>query len=118
MTGDGYYSLIPNNDNGLSVDNGESFSYAGAGGRRRGQIRTAQQSFDQSWQSAVNAALRTNCRNQKPVRVIRGPKLAGNFSTAASGGGYRYDGLFRVTKAVRTGPKRLLTCMFTLSAER
>eukprot|EP01047_Picozoa_sp_COSAG01_P046256 COSAG01_NODE_4328_length_5129_cov_15.312724_3_plen_337_part_00 len=114
--GDGCYSLILNNDNGLSSDRGDTFSYAGAGGRRRGQNRTAQQSFDQSWDSSVNASLRTSFRNQKPVRVIRGPKLAGQFGTAQSGGGYRYDGLYRVSRAemARTGPKQLRTCMFTL----
>lgn len=69
-----------------------------------------------SWDSAVNRALRANCENGKPVRVVRGPKLPGPHSTAASGGGFRYDGLYRVTKAemVRTGPKQLQTCMFTL----
>ena len=114
--GRGCYSLILNNDNGLSQDSGRVFTYAGAGGRRRGQNRTAAQSFDQSWDSAVNTALRTSFQNQNPVRVIRGPKLASSGSTASSGGGFRYDGLFHVSKAemVRTGAKRLLTCMFTL----
>jgi E3 ubiquitin-protein ligase UHRF1 len=114
--GEGCFSLICNNDNGTSRDDGETFTYAGAGGRRRGQNRTAQQSFDQSWDSAVNAVLRKQCANGKPVRVIRGPKLASKYSTADSGGGHRYDGLYTITKAemVRTGPKRLQTCMFTL----
>ena len=69
-----------------------------------------------SWDSAVNRALRANCENGRPVRVVRGPKLPGPHSTATSGGGFRYDGLYGVTKAemVRTGPKHLQTCMFTL----
>ena len=41
--------MILNNDNGNSRDEGLAFTYAGAGGRRRGQNRTAQQSFGQSW---------------------------------------------------------------------
>ncbi len=114
--GDGCFSLILNNDNGNSRDDGDTFTYAGAGGRRRGQNRTAQQSFDQTWDSAVNAALRNQCANGKPVRVVRGPKLTGAHSTSHMHGGYRFDGLYTVKKAAmeRTGPKRLQTCMFTL----
>lgn len=114
--GDGCFSLILNNDNGNSRDDGDTIIYAGAGGRRRGQNRTAQQSFDQTWDSAVNAALRVQCANGKPLRVVRGPKLTGAHSTSHMHGGYRYDGLYTVTKAAmeRTGPRRLQTCMFTL----
>ena len=55
----------------------------------------------------------------KPVRVVRGPKLASDHSTAQQSGGqggYRYDGLYtiRTAKMVRTGPKQLQTCIFTL----
>jgi len=49
--------------------------------------------------------------------VIRGPKCAGGYGTAGTGGGYRYDGMFEVTKAFLepTGPRGLLTAMFHLS---
>ena len=54
---------------------------------------------------------------KQPVRVIRGPKCAGGYGTADTGGGYRYDGMFDVTKAVLepTGPRGLLTALFHLS---
>ena len=65
----------------------------------RGQNRTAPQSFHQSWSNVTNAALKKNCEKKLPVRVIRGPKLCGKHGTKASGGGYRYDGLYIVVKA-------------------
>jgi len=109
------FSLVFNNDNGNSADSFDVLQYAGAGGRRRGQNRTAAQSFHQTWKSATNAALRENFRLKLPVRVIRGPKALG-FGTAAHGGGYRYDGLYSVIKAelVPSGPRKLRTALFTL----
>jgi len=109
------FSLVFNNDNGNSVDSFDTLQYAGAGGRRRGQNRTAAQSFHQTWKSATNAALRENFLSKLPVRVIRGPKAPG-FGTASHGGGYRYDGLYSVIKAelVPSGPRKLRTALFTL----
>ena len=52
--------------------------------------------------AGVVQALRSNFLNGQPVRLIRGPKLPGPHSTAASGGGFRYDGLYRVTKVRET----------------
>lgn len=64
----------------------------------------------------TNAALRLNCQTGKLVRVIRGPKLPGLHGTSASGGGYRYDGLYRVERAEleRLPGSKLRTAMFTL----
>lgn len=93
VAGVGCYSLILNNDNGASRDEGDAIVYAGCGGRLRGQNRTAVQSSDQTWTS-TNAALRLNLQSGQPVRVIRGPKLQGGFGTAHCGGGFRYDGLY------------------------
>ena len=114
--GEACYAIILNNDNGLSRDDGSRILYAGSGGRRRGQNRTAPQCFHQSWDNVTNAALKLNCESGKPVRVIRGPKLVGGHGTAESGGGFRYDGLFKVTKAemVARGPQALNTALFTL----
>jgi hypothetical protein len=83
---------------------------------RRGQNRTAPQSFDQDWQNLTNAALRQNGATGEPVRVIRGPKLQGGHGTGESGGGYRYDGLYTVEKAalVQSHNTRFKTAMFTL----
>lgn len=114
--GVGCYSLILNNDNGASTDKGDTILYAGSGGRRRGQNRTAPQSFDQEWENVTNAALLLNYETRQPVRVVRGPKLRGAHGTAGSGGGYRYDGLYAVAAAemvmARTG---LRTAMFKLT---
>ena len=114
---DGCFSIILNNDNPASgsKDDGAAIRYAGSGGRQRGQNRTAPQSFDQDWSNVSNAALRTNCESGRRVRVIRGPKLAGKHGTASNGGGYRYDGLYRVMRAeLERGENGLLTAMFTL----
>lgn len=113
--GVGCYSLILNNDNGASTDKGDTILYAGSGGRRRGQNRTAPQSFDQEWENVTNAALLLNHQTRQPVRVVRGPKLRGAHGTAGSGGGYRYDGLYAVAAAEMVrGKAGLRTAMFTL----
>jgi len=113
--GIGCCSVIVNNDNGASQDHGDTILYAGSGGRRRGQNRTAPQSFDQDWENVTNAALRLNHETRQPVRVVRGPKLRGAHGTADSGGGYRYDGLFEVAAAEMVrGASGLKTAMFTL----
>jgi hypothetical protein len=116
----GCYALILNNDNGLSKDRGDTVLYAGAGGRMRGQNRTAPQTFSQTWDSATNKALRLNCERKLPVRVVRGPKLRGGHGTGKSGGGYRYDGLYDVVSAemVHTGSRKLKTAMFTLQKRK
>jgi len=87
---------------------------------RRGQNRTAPQSFDQDWQNLTNAALRQNSETGEPVRVVRGPKLQGGHGTGESGGGYRYDGLYTVEKAalVQSHNTRFKTAMFTLVRRR
>jgi hypothetical protein len=111
------FAVVINNDNGMSnVSRFDVIEYAGAGGRHRGQNRTAEQSFHQTWKSATNAALRRNQISGRPVRVIRGPKCRGPHGTAKSGGGYRYDGLYRVEVAElrEMGRRRLKTAMFTL----
>ena len=114
--GVGCYSIIVNNDNGSSQDRGDTIMYAGSGGRRRGQNRTAPQTFDQDWENVTNAALRLNFETRQPVRLVRGPKLSGGHGTAESGGGYRYDGLYEVASAemVRSSSSGLLTAMFEL----
>ena len=109
------FGIVVNNDNGLSTDVGDVIEYAGAGGRRRGQNRTAEQCFHQTWESSTNAALRRNCASGRPVRIVRGPKCK-QHGTQDSGGGYRYDGLFKVVKAEmrENGARKLRTAMFTL----
>ena len=115
----GCYSIILNNDNGASSDEGDLSLFAGSGGRRRGQNRTAPQSFDQDFDNLTNAALKLNCETGQPVRVVRGPKLQGGHGTADTGGGFRYDGLYLVEKAelVCLPGSRFRTAMFTLARQ-
>ena len=109
------YAVVVNNDNGLSVDKGD-VRICRLRWPTSGQNRTAEQSFHQTWKSATNAALRRNFESGRPVRVIRGPKCRGKYGTKDTGGGYRYDGLFRVEKAEmrEMGRRKLKTAMFTL----
>lgn len=75
-----------------NLDQGESFVLTGAGGRdlkgNGKNLRTAEQSFDQSFSHAMNGALKRSSETGKPVRVVRGYKtdcewapLEGEFST-------------------------------------
>ncbi|CAG8698879.1 16255_t:CDS:2, partial [Acaulospora morrowiae] len=83
------------------VDWGEAFTYTGSGGRdlkgtraNPKNLRTAPQSKDQEL-SGGNLALKLSCENGKPVRVIRGYKLANQYAPKE---GYRYDGLYKVER--------------------
>ena len=53
------YSIIVNNDNGLSKDSGDTILYAGSGGRMRGQNRTAKQSFHQTYVFSLSRFIHT-----------------------------------------------------------
>ena len=64
-----------------NVDQGDSFTYTGEGGRdlkgtkaNPKNLRTAAQSKDQTL-TRGNLALSLNVKNRKPVRVIRGYKV-------------------------------------------
>ncbi|KAH0826997.1 PUA-like domain-containing protein [Lanmaoa asiatica] len=58
-------------------------------------LRTAGQSFDQSFEHKHNKALKRSVETGKPVRVIRGYKLRSKYGPSE---GYRYDGLYVVKK--------------------
>ncbi|WRT70677.1 uncharacterized protein IL334_007675 [Kwoniella shivajii] len=82
---------------------GYAFTYTGSGGRdlkgtktNPKNLRTAEQSYDQSFDNRFNAALKKSSETRKPVRVIRGFKLPSVYAPAE---GYRYDGLYIVEKA-------------------
>ncbi|KAI0086801.1 PUA-like domain-containing protein [Irpex rosettiformis] len=92
-------------------DNGETFEYVGSGGRAPG-IRFGSQTEDQSWDNNSNAALRRSAQLNRPVRVIRG---AGD-SQYTPYHGYRYDGLYLVTRPRReAGPNGFKICKFTFT---
>ncbi|BEJ16483.1 hypothetical protein CspHIS471_0510880 [Cutaneotrichosporon sp. HIS471] len=85
------------------VDLGDAFTYTGSGGRdlkgtrdKPKNLRTAPQTFDQSFENSYNAALKTSAETKNPVRVIRGFKLDSPYAPAE---GYRYDGLYVVERA-------------------
>lgn len=109
---DGAYSLVLSGGYEDDVDNGESFTYTGSGGRDlSGNKRTAEQSCDQKLTN-TNRALALNCsapinerkgaeakdwRSGKPVRVVRNVK-GRKHSKYAPTEGNRYDGIYKVVR--------------------
>jgi putative restriction endonuclease len=73
-------------------DLGDEIIYTGAGGN---DPSTGKQVADQTINQHGNAGLVVSEENAYPVRVIRGHKGDSKFSPAS---GYRYDGLYRVTR--------------------
>jgi len=73
-------------------DYGDEIIYTGAGGN---DTATGRQIADQSLTQPGNAGLVLSEESAYPVRVIRGYKGDPEFSPAT---GYRYDGLYRVTR--------------------
>jgi E3 ubiquitin-protein ligase UHRF1 len=125
-----------------NLDAGETFTLTGAGGRdlkgNGKNLRTAPQSFDQSFEHNMNGALLTSSKTGKPVRVVRGYKTSSdyaplegkrNLTSSPTPGlflqspelitisitGYRYDGLYKVTSAtLKKSPKtKFKVCIFT-----
>ncbi|KAK7058943.1 hypothetical protein VNI00_001567 [Paramarasmius palmivorus] len=116
---EGAYSVALSGGYEDDVDEGYAFTYTGSGGRDlKGtktapkNLRTAPQSFDQSFDDHRNRALKViegitskyqpalifrkvSSETKKPVRVIRGYKLDSRYAPYE---GYRYDGLYVVEK--------------------
>jgi E3 ubiquitin-protein ligase UHRF1 len=86
------------------VDLGHEFTYTGSGGKKLSglvngkflNLRTAPQTYDQSFEDSFNAALRTSSKTRKPIRVIRGYKLDSQWAPLE---GYLYCGLYVCTRA-------------------
>jgi E3 ubiquitin-protein ligase UHRF1 len=92
-------------------DCGETFTYAGSGGRdaKAGNGRIAMQSFDQEL-TRYNLALAVTCnaevdeagatavdwRKSLGIRVVRSSKLRKWHPKYAPGVGYRYDGIYKI----------------------
>lgn len=101
---DGCYSLALSGGYADDIDLGESFTYTGSGGRqlqgfvngKRINLRTAPQTFNQSFKDKCNAALLTSSKTRKPIRVIRGYKGSSEWSPLE---GYLYSGLYVCTRA-------------------
>ncbi|CAG8674662.1 6326_t:CDS:2 [Ambispora leptoticha] len=94
-------------------DNGDTFTYTGAGGRdlKTGNKRMAKQTLDQKLDK-TNLALARTCdapisengatandwRKSLQIRVVRGEKLKKHNSKYAPEQGYRYDGIYKLVK--------------------
>jgi len=122
---DGAYSIVMSGGYEDDDDNGDVFIYSGQGGRDystdklsktrgKGKHWAAPQSTDQDW-TRGNRALQVSSQTKKPVRVVRGRLSNGTTSRYAPPEGYRYDGLYKVTKAWQeTGKKGHMMCKFRL----
>lgn len=118
-TTEGCYSLALSGGYDDDIDDGETFTYTGSGGRDlRGtkanpkNLRTAPQTSDQKFEGP-NLALKVSFEKQRPIRVIRGYK---NRSPYAPLEGYRYDGLYKVVKVWQEpGKSGYLICRFKLT---
>ncbi|ORY26617.1 PUA-like domain-containing protein [Naematelia encephala] len=115
---DGAYSVALSGGYPDDIDLGIAFTYTGCGGRdlkgtkqNPKNLRTAPQTFNQSFDWPYNAALKRSAETRQPVRVIRGFKLDSPFAPAT---GYRYDGLYVVEKAwmAKGLTKGLLVCRY------
>ncbi|WVQ85922.1 hypothetical protein IAT38_008090 [Cryptococcus sp. DSM 104549] len=100
---DGAWSVALSGGYADDIDLGDRFTYTGCGGRdlkgtkqNPKNLRTAPQTYNQSFDHPPNAALKRSAETGKPVRVIRGFKLTSKFAPAS---GYRYDGLYIVKDA-------------------
>ncbi|KIM66168.1 hypothetical protein SCLCIDRAFT_1211392 [Scleroderma citrinum Foug A] len=113
----GAYSIALSGGYEDDVDDGYAFTYTGAGGRDlKGtkaapkNLRTAEQSYDQSFENNNNKALKRSVETGKPVRVIRGFKLQSKYGPSE---GYRYDGLYEVKQCwMEKGLGGYLVCKF------
>lgn len=90
-------------------DYGDHFTYIGSGGRAPG-VRFGPQTEDQTFDNNLNAALLMSAKLKRPVRVIRG---AGLKSKYAPNTGFRYDGLYTVSKPrIEVAQNGLKVCKF------
>jgi len=97
------------------IDEGETFTYTGAGGRSQDEGAAhgsaVKQTEDQTFNHKMNLALKISSgANAHPVRVIRG---SANKSVFAPPDGFRYDGLYKVEKAyMEKGKSGYMVCRF------
>ncbi|TCD63936.1 hypothetical protein EIP91_004746 [Steccherinum ochraceum] len=112
---DGAYSVVLSGGYKDDVDEGETFTYTGAGGHDKHTVdgkarRVGPQKHDQTFDHPPNRALLISSKTGRPVRVVRGYKL---MSIYAPPDGYRYDGLYRVVEAkLVVGKSGFKVCQF------
>ncbi|KAL1726167.1 hypothetical protein EV714DRAFT_287366 [Schizophyllum commune] len=87
---DGAYAVLLNGGY-ADQDHGETIEYVGQGGLDKpGGTQVVSQKWD--WR---NKSLQQSYESRKPVRVVRGSKLNSPYAPEQ---GFRYDGLYSVTK--------------------
>ncbi|KAJ7637101.1 PUA-like domain-containing protein [Roridomyces roridus] len=113
---DGAYSIVLNKGYEDDDDQAETIIYTGEGKGKPANGESTKpgkaQQGHQDMKSPGNTALQRNWRSGRPVRVIRGPEGHIRYSPAA---GYRYDGLYYVTKVwMEVGKSGYKMCRFEL----
>ncbi|KAK1218854.1 hypothetical protein PQX77_018470 [Marasmius sp. AFHP31] len=88
----GTYSIVISGGYEDDEDHGDWFWYTGEGGRNDG---ASTQVKDQSWKDKGNYSLQRSLSQGRPVRVIRGHIRDSPYGPSE---GFRYDGLYTVTK--------------------
>ncbi|TFK68926.1 hypothetical protein BDN72DRAFT_878756 [Pluteus cervinus] len=78
------------------LDAGDVLEYTGTGGQDDSYSNPGPQTSDQSWEHPHNGSLLRSFETKRPVRVIRGTNSKSPYAPLS---GYRYDGLYIVTKA-------------------
>lgn len=113
----GAYSIVLSGQYNDDDDGGETFMYTGTGGLAKVTSKGKATKFgkqieDQSFKHFHNKALLLSCKNQTPVRVVRGYKCDSKYAPAE---GYRYDGLYVVDEAtLEEGMSGFKVCRFAL----
>ncbi|KAI4294173.1 hypothetical protein K525DRAFT_291199 [Schizophyllum commune Loenen D] len=93
---DGAYAVLLNGGY-ADQDHGETIEYVGQGGLDKpGGTQVVSQKWD--WR---NKSLQQSYESRKPVRVVRGSKLNSPYAPEQ---GFRYDGLYSVTKRLPNQP--------------
>lgn len=117
---DGCWSLCVSGGYEDDVDLGHTLTFTGSGGRAlKGtkaapkNLRTAPQSFDQSFDNSKNAALQKSAQTGRPIRVVRGFKGKKPYAPPE---GYVYSGLYRVQESwFERGLSGFMMCKFRLT---
>ncbi|KIK65136.1 hypothetical protein GYMLUDRAFT_39529 [Collybiopsis luxurians FD-317 M1] len=109
---DGARSIVLSGGYEDDGDKGDVITYTGTGGQVDSFGNPGPQVQDQTFNHPMNAALLRSYQTQKPLRVIRG---YGSPSKYAPAEGYRYDGMYKVTKAyLDKGLSGFQVCKFRL----
>ncbi|KAF7322271.1 YDG domain-containing protein [Mycena chlorophos] len=105
---DGACSIVASGGYADDVDKGNTIIYTGEG---QGPVGASTKKSDQVWKGR-NLALKRSMELRLRVRVVRGSDCGSKFAPKH---GYRYDGLYRITKAwTAMGKEGLKVCQVQL----